>query len=221
MSACAKDRQDFSLWSEFLRRVTPKIKCFIRGSLRPFQSGSMTASHGSAIRGGGLENDLLQNTLLRLVGNDCAAMKRFAGRTENEVFAYLAVITRSVVRDCLRMESAQRRPPGRSAVEFSAITINGPNAETRAVQHPAAEREILLHEVKELSQQALRCTAKKFAARDSLIFQLCFHDGLSPNQIAQCEGVRLTKTGVEKVLGRLTQHLRRAASVGISGGVAR
>jgi RNA polymerase sigma-70 factor (ECF subfamily) len=219
MSLCANDRQDFSVWAEFLRRVTPKIKCFIRGSLRQSLGSSMTTSHNVVIPGGAQEKDLFQNTILRLVENDCAAMKRFTGDKEEEVLAYLAVITRSVVRDCLRKELAQRRPFSRSAVEFSVMTMDRPSAEGRATERPIAEKELLSREIKELSEQTLQRPARQFSIRDKMIFQLYFYDGLSAKQIAHCEGVRLSKAGVEKVLERLKECLRRAALVGVSEGI--
>jgi RNA polymerase sigma factor (sigma-70 family) len=220
MSACAKNRQDFALWSEFLRRITPKVRCFIRGTLRQSLGNPATSPYHAFIPGGAQENDLFQNTVLRLVENDCAAMKRFSGDKEEEVLAYLAVITRSVVRDSMRRELAYRRPSGHVAMQCLPVTSDRPSGIARAVERPAAERELLSREIKELSERAFHCSTNQHPVRDRLIFQLYYYDGLSADQIARCEGVRLSKRRVQDVLARLTERLRRSASAGVSGGIA-
>ena len=109
LSLCARDREDSILWAELLRRTAPRIKQFIRGTLR--QSSTGTAfSHPVELQ----ESDLFQSAIVKLVENDCAAMRRFSGTTDEELMAYLAVITRSVVRDCLRRQRARKRPPIRT-----------------------------------------------------------------------------------------------------------
>lgn len=85
-------------------------------------------------------------------------------------------------------------------------------------REPQAERELLLREVRELCERALDPSETALPARDRLIFELRFQEGLSARQIARCEGVRLTKTGVEKVLARLTERLRRAVTLRASAG---
>jgi DNA-directed RNA polymerase specialized sigma24 family protein len=102
-SRCAADRTDTAVWSEFLRRYVQKIRYFIRGTLRR-TFGTESDPGVFSVRGAVQENDLLQNVIVRLVENDCAAMKRFTGTTEDELLAYLAVIARSVVIDTLRRQ---------------------------------------------------------------------------------------------------------------------
>src|SRR5262245_41887890 len=79
---CVQDTRDTIAWSKFLCRFTPKLKFFIRGTLR--QSGAQPEIEQ--------EKDLLQSTIVRLVENDCAVLRRFSGSTEEELNAYLAVI---------------------------------------------------------------------------------------------------------------------------------
>jgi len=210
---CASRQEDSELWAEFLRRFTPKIKAFIRAKLRHpmVPSGGFSDSGGS--NDTGHEADLLQNTILRLVQNDCAALKRFSGTSEQELLVYLAVIARSVVRDFGRRQSARRRFHW-SAQVAPAYGETGEIPEyirEVAVQDPM-EREILAHEVERLSLQAIQDNSGE-PVRDKLIFQLYFFDGLSTGQIASCKGVGLSKTGVEKILNRIKDRVRSAASV--------
>lgn len=215
MALCARDRQNALLWAEFLRRVTPKIRCFIKGTLQQTLGGYASTTDRMTTPGGMQEKDLFQNTIVRLVENDCAVMRRFSGNTDEEVVAYLAVITRSVVRDGLRKEMAQRRPTARS---FEEAPSAGLGAAAAARSEPQAERIVLLREMRELCERSLQPAATEFPTRDRLIFELRFREGLSARQIARCEGVRLTKTAVEKVLARLTERLRRAVMLRTSAG---
>ncbi len=215
MALCARDRQNALLWAEFLRRVTPKIRCFIKGTLQQAIGGYMSESERMTTPGGAQEKDLFQNTIVRLVENDCAVMRRFTGSRDEEVVAYLAVVTRSVVRDCLRMELARRRPRTAALEEFP----RGRTARRDCLERePHAERVVLLREIRDLIERFLRPSATRFPARDRLIFELRFEGGLSPRQIARCGSVGLTKTGVEKVIARLTERLRRAVAPGASAG---
>src|SRR5881628_1747046 len=78
-SRCARDTTNAALWTEFLRRFTPKISLFIKTTLRQSLPSSSFNSNASTISGGAQESDLVQMTITRLVQNDCAAMKRFSG----------------------------------------------------------------------------------------------------------------------------------------------
>jgi DNA-directed RNA polymerase specialized sigma24 family protein len=105
---CASNRENSEAWSEFLRRYAVKLKFFIRGTLRQVLGHS--GDPGFSITSSGIQElDLFQNAIVRLVENDCAAMKRFSGTSENELLAYLAVICRSTVLDTLRRNNALKR----------------------------------------------------------------------------------------------------------------
>jgi RNA polymerase sigma factor (sigma-70 family) len=197
---CAARQQDTELWTEFLRRFTPKIKSFIRSTLR--QCGNTGAADSNQ------ESDLFQNTILRLVQNNCGAMKRFSGTTEAELLIYFAVIARSTVRDSVRRQNAKRRFHW-----FASPAVPIENCEF--IQEPgienSVEREILAREIEQLSFKTI--SSSILPARDKLIFQLYFYEGLSAAQIAACSGVGLSKTGIEKSIDKLKEKVRRAASV--------
>jgi RNA polymerase sigma factor (sigma-70 family) len=220
MHLCAENTEDGPLWMEFLRCVTPKIRCFIRGTMKQHLAGSAVLANEPLLFGGVQERDLLQNTILRLVENNCAAMKRFSGSTEAELFAYLAVITRSVVRSSLRMEHAKKRSPGSAAMHLSLVSPVDQAASRPHAGVPVAEKELLVREVQQLGDRAMEVLPRASSERDRLIFQLYFYEDLSPKQISQCEGIHLSSAGVEKVLERLKHRLRRLASTGRSEGTS-
>jgi RNA polymerase sigma factor (sigma-70 family) len=209
VSLCAADQQNTILWAEFLKRFGPKIKNFIRATLRQCKSSSSHDS--SAFVDSSHESDLFQNIIIRLVQNDCAALKRFTGASESEFHVYLAVIARSTVRDSVRYQSAKRR-----FHRFASPTVlrGDSSKETEFVREPSVEdpveRTILARELEQLSIKAIQDNSGE-PERDLLIFKLYFHQDLSAAQIASCQGINLSKTGIEKIIGRLKEKIRKAA----------
>lgn len=210
---CADRQEDSELWTEFLRRFTPKIKFFIRATLRQSMGSSAHFTNPAVSLDTSHEPDLLQDTILRLVKNRCAALKRFSGTTESELLAYLAVIARSAVRDFNRRRSARRRFHWRAQVP-SGYSQAGETPEyvREAMARDTVERQTLAHEVEQLSLQTIQDDSGE-PDRDKLIFQLYYFDGLSTGQIAACKGIGLSKTGVEKILNRLKNKVRNVLRI--------
>jgi RNA polymerase sigma factor (sigma-70 family) len=175
---CAADPKNTEAWAEFLRRYSVKLKYFISGTLRQFTRPS--SGRGAVLPGCIQETDLFQNAVLRLVENDCAAMKRFSGEDESELLAYLAVICRSSVLDTLRRSSAAKRgfdQENRGDVEriASSYFTNGNYSEF--------ERQILIRELVALTQNTIESQPNPLSERDQLVFDLHFYHGLSFSQI--------------------------------------
>jgi RNA polymerase sigma factor (sigma-70 family) len=202
---CAADRDNSDAWSEFLRRHMPKINYFIRGAMRQAQMGFAHSGDTVAYQ----ESDFFQNAIVRLVENDCAAMKKFSGTSENALLAYLAVICRSVVLDTMRYSEAIKRR--RPEVMENDESIKYGNS-VYLTNDSRFDRPILIQELLSFAFDTARSHSGEASHRDRLIFQLHFFDGLSHSQIARCEGVNLTKTGVEKVLKRLVERVQSLAS---------
>jgi len=207
---CAADRENSDAWGEFLRRYGTKLRYFIHGALRQ-AFGYSAPQHDTA--GGIQESDLFQNAILRLVENDCAAMKRFSGSSENDLLAYLAVICRSSVRDTLRRNNALKR---RHTAPESDESTPASAASRRFTDSPELERAILVDEIVSLTQNTIQRHSGDVSSRDRLVFKLHFFDGLSYSQIAQCKGINLSKAGVEKLLKRLVGRVQTLASSGKS-----
>jgi RNA polymerase sigma factor (sigma-70 family) len=203
---CASDRDNSVAWSEFLRRYTTKIKYFIRGAMRQARMGFAHPVDTAAYQ----ESDFFQNTIIRLVENDCTAMKKFSGTSENALLAYLAVICRSVVLDTMRYSSAIKRH--RPAIAESDESINKYGDPLHPINNSGFDRPILIREIMSFAFHTAKSPSSEISQRDRLIFQLHFFDGLSHSQIAGCEGVNLTKGGVEKVLKRIVERVQFLAS---------
>ena len=215
IAACARDRANAALWVEFLRRYAPRIKLFIRGVRRLSMTGSSLSSGMAS--GGMQESDLFQSTILRLVEQDCAAMKRFSGKSEAEWLAYLAVITRSVLRDEQRRQRRAKRTRSEVAGEFSSREKEMSPFLKAGSDQVAMERKLLAREIRDLSEQTIQGLDKEYSARNLLIFQLYFNQDLSAEQIAGCQGVNLSRTGVAKVIDQLKVRIRSVVSTVTSG----
>jgi len=206
---CADDTGNSEAWTEFLQRYTVKIKYFINGTLRQLSSNS---PGGSAMHSCGVqENDLFQNAVIRLVANDCAAMKRFSGKDEGEMLAYLAVICRSSVLDTLRRTTAVKRTLDRESQSESDPPMPG---KSKSNGFEEFDRQVLFRELVSLSRDTIGENSGPATTRDQLIFDLHFLHGLSFNQIAQCKGINLSKAGVEKLLKRLISRIQTLATAG-------
>jgi RNA polymerase sigma factor (sigma-70 family) len=205
-SLCAENAANRELWGELLRRYTPLVKAFIRRCLgRPRGDADSHLSVDEV-----QESDLFQNVIVRLVKNDCAVMKQFLGEKEEDLLAYLAVITRSVVRDCQRSQWALKRASDHADTQHLVAAHLQSLSPTEISDVRAIERRLPAREVVELSAKTLQFLPGPYLARDRLIFQLYFLYNLSADQIWQCKGINLSKAGVEKVLNRLKERIRVA-----------
>jgi RNA polymerase sigma factor (sigma-70 family) len=211
VSLCAQNPTHHALWSEFLGRFGGKLKFFIRMTLQSKGGNAFStrALAGLPMKG---EADLLQDTVLRLVENDCAALKRFSGTTEENLFAYFAVIARSVVCDYCRRQRAQKRPRWQSSDDPATLEERQVYRPQRDRSERAPEKTILARELEEISLQAIRDHSGENADRDRLLFRLYFYDDLSPNQISKCKGINLSKAGVERALNRVKDKVKSAAA---------
>jgi RNA polymerase sigma factor (sigma-70 family) len=216
---CAEDTNNASAWSDFLARYASKIRFFIISSLRHASSSPHPGSGRDAASSGMEVTDLFQSTILRLVQNDCAAMKRFSGKCDDDLLAYLAVIAQSVVRDALRRQRSLKRPKADARIDSDSLTDSDISGHSQASRHPPAEWHTLAQEVRRLSLEEIKKTSGRNYLRDKLIFELYFFHGISVHGIARCAGIGLSKTGVENVLNRLKDSVRTRVADDLPGRV--
>jgi RNA polymerase sigma factor (sigma-70 family) len=208
LSACAQDRENSLYWTEFLLRYGSSIRKFIRGALLQIL-GRRAAGHTEAVLGGMQFGDLFQSSMLRLVEDNCAAIRRFSGKSESDWMAYLAVITRSVVRESWRRQHALKRIDRAPASEAD---VDEEAREPQWSGHREMERQLLAQELREFGERTIRSDAGATSDRDLLIFRLYFDHDLSCVQIARCQGIQLTKGGVQRALTRVKCLIRNALS---------
>ncbi len=203
------DRENSMIWAEFLRRILPKINQFVRGSLRRIGYGPHLCDLSEYLCGQATD-DLIQLIVLRLVEDECTLLKRFRGETDNDLLAYLAIISRSVVLSCRRGRNAVKRfgRNGRASPIRESGLLNSHSNPVSAF----VERKVLATEVARLVERVLS-DKTRFSDRDRLICRLHFAHDLSASQIANCRGIGLSKSGVAKVLSRVKTRTRSLAEI--------
>jgi len=205
VSRCAGDRGDAVAWSEFLNRMSPSIRSFVRVTVKQER---INPAH---------EHDLQQNVVLKLVANDCAVLRRFTGSSEDELRVYLAVIARSVVRDFGRQQRAAKRPQ-----EYAGVLLFEELAGTSLLASEAAqERQVLSRELIDLGRKIIQQASREVSDRDYLIFVLYYVNGLTTPEIARCRAVGLSQRAVVDVIRRLTDRVRLAAEASSAEGIGR
>jgi RNA polymerase sigma factor (sigma-70 family) len=195
LARCAADTGDTVAWAEFIRRMNAPIRNFIRGTMR---SEGIPPTH---------ENDLYQNVVLKLVSHDCAVLRRFTGSSDDELRAYVAVVTRSVVRDFGRQQRAAKRPQQEAAVPVWDEIAEAAHFGSASTQ----EQQLLSRELIQLGKRIVKRDCRDFSERDYLIFVLYYTNGLSTPEIARCRGVGLSQRAVVDVINKLTERVRKEA----------
>jgi len=208
ISACARDTRDEILWCEFLKRYSSSIKQFVaRVCASRSRAGNSSGTLTRAIQ----PSDLYQSVIVRLVEHNCAAMKAFAGTTEEEWLAYLAIITRSVVCELLRFRVRSRISGATVPFSVSARFWSQDQHYKRNQPHKV-EQGVLATEVKTICERMIRNLAGDHSSRDLLIFHLYFSQDMSISQIAACKGVNLTASGVKKVIHEFRRRVRNVVT---------
>jgi RNA polymerase sigma factor (sigma-70 family) len=188
---CAENPNDEQAWTTFVARFGEHIKRMIlregkRKNIRGFEESF---------------KDLVSEVYLKLVKDDCRALKVFHGNSENSIYTYLAVIARNVVKGEHTRESAQRRPrivksidePASQSLEDGEITIAD-----RLASDDSADAELnegLRHQqIDRMLDEVLKGRNKE---RDKLIFKLAVLDEFTAEQIAASCGEGISVKRIE------------------------
>ena len=188
---CAKNLRNRELWEAFYSRYRRKILLYLLRAFRMFGGNSDEFNRYA--------DDWLQEVFTKLVQKEGRVIGSFRGETEVSVYAFLAAIALSVVADQLRSQKALRR---------RAQVVSLDQVQSFELPHMDGETKVsALLEVIDIGK-ALRANDKsKNPERDLLIFQLHFVEGLTAREIASIPSLKLTTSGLEKVLNRVKSRL--------------
>jgi len=115
----------------------------------------------------------------------------------------------------VRQQNALKRPRIVAASDSNFVESYCVGRNIRALVSQV-DKSLLAKELKELGEKSIRDHSGKVSSRDHLIFQLYFFHDLSLAQIARCKSISLSKTGVEKILNRITDRIRMLVLAGNS-----
>ena len=191
MGACVQSG-DAAAWEEFIHRFQ---KLIATTALRTARQWGEVSAH--------MVDDLVQETYLKLCGNECRLLREFEPLQPGSIFGFLKVITANVTHDFLRSQHSKKRGSGKPG---ESLDLQGRLGVSQGTGGPASQdREILLQEI---DRQLTLFAAGPNQERDHLVFWLYYRQGLSASAIGAIPSVDLTTKGVESLIFRLTRQLR-------------
>lgn len=179
-------------WAEFLRRFQPTIAKVV---LRRARRWEEPPRH--------LLDDLIQETYLKLCGDNCALLARFEPRHPNSIFGFLKVVAACVVHDHYKSERARKRDSNQTEALTEQESFNRPGKGNGSFD--SIEKQIQLREIREA---LLKLSKSEHAARNQAIFWLHHREGLTARAIASIPGIGLNTKGVETLLRRMTHMIQ-------------
>lgn len=193
------DSGDEAAWSEFVRRFRAVIAATVLRTARRF--GDCEPQ---------VVDDLIQETYLKICSNHCRILREFQPQAEESIFGLLKTVAFSVTQDHFRGGLAAKRGAGGREVSlecYAESTLAGREG------LPQMEREVLLRQIDDFLAMEGETGAPE---RDRQIFWLYYRHGMTSRAIAAIPRIGLSQKGVESVIQRLTNFVRRRLAEGKS-----
>ncbi len=207
LQLCAQHPERAGLWQEFTRRFQAQLRAWALQALRTFEQKEI-AHYREAV------DDVVQDVYLRLVQYDCHALHAFKGNTDDEWFGYLRTITHNVALNRIRQNTAQKRPRLTHSLDegFDDAAeghASRPHPKFVAQATDEATQVYELHEhINYYLDAVLRGPQKH---RDKMLFQLCYFEGLSLEEIEKTPGLNLSRHALEVAINRVCHRLAKHA----------
>jgi RNA polymerase sigma factor (sigma-70 family) len=206
---CLQKPSDEAAWGEFVSRYHKSIKKNVANALH--RQGKSSPEHQAPITEEMVE-DFAQAVYMRLIKDDCNALKNFKGNYENSIFQYLLIISINVVRDYYRELRAVKRPQIVCSLEdllskqSEALVFK--ELEALSSERPTGESSKLLSTeiIDEIFARIVKWQNKE---RDIMIFKLRYYEGLTNREIARIKGLKLSREGVGTIVSRTVNRLRK------------
>lgn len=193
LERCLVQPRDEAAWAEFLRRFRPIIAGVVFNTLNRWRKPTRD-----------LMDDLVHDTVMKIISRDCKALREFEFRHENALRGFLKVVASHVVEDYRRKSREQ---------EEDALD-DVPDLQQQEDFARESEKRLLLRQMDE-------CLAARVPERDRAVFWLFRRQGLTAKQISEQQEIGLKLKEVEYVIWRLTRVLIEefGAGTGPSGDV--
>jgi RNA polymerase sigma-70 factor (ECF subfamily) len=191
VQACANSSHP-EAWAEFIRRFHRFIASVV----------TRTCSEWSEASPAVIE-DLIQETYLKLCANDRAVLASFRAGHPNAFLGYLKTVTANLVYDHFRsLRASIRNVENTVEIEKAFAQPHTGRGEAELIENQVFFEEIdriLIARGSGWSEQ-----------KDRTIFWLYYRQGLTLKKIAAIPAVGLSVKGVESVIYRLTQLVKRS-----------
>lgn len=133
-------------------------------------------------------DDLIQQTYVKVCAHDCRILRQFAGKSANDLRAYLRVVAANVARDHF-----SARFPDRNAVSLDALVEL---SQSGVGSQSSVEFDTLIQQIDTLIERI----PGQNKTRDRTVFWLYYRAGLTSKAIAAIPAVGMTTKGVESIL---------------------
>jgi RNA polymerase sigma factor (sigma-70 family) len=180
------------LWVEFWRRFQPVIARTIRRRIARYTRWVDPDR----------VDELVQETFLKILKDNCKALRHFEFRYENALPSLLKVMAANVVEDHIRKENSEKKASGQMPEDIDNLP-QPPSDRSRAVD--SIFNGIRMNEIENCLQ---RRKAEANFNRDYKMFWLYYHDGFTALEISQLPDIGLKNVkGVESALLRLIKWI--------------
>jgi RNA polymerase sigma-70 factor (ECF subfamily) len=142
----------------------------------------------------GLRDDLVQDVYLKFCAKKAKVLREFQPRYPGAVFGYVSVIAANVVHDYFKSKGGKHPEPSPLPIDLAVPS--------------ETEWRLLILDIENVFER------EHTSARDRQIFWLYFRQGMSAKQIAAIPSLRMTTKGVEAVIVRLKDLIRKALKNG-------
>lgn len=189
LQRCLQSRDDVA-WSAFIHRSQPIIAASVIRAI----------CHWTQPRPN-LVDDLVQETYLKLCGNDFRPLRQFSPRHENALLGFLKVVASNTTHDHFREAFSLKRGRETLAMQLDSTALSSTTKHLQA----SMDREILLKTISDCLDRQL---GTRVLIRDRVIFWLYYRDGLTARAISRLPRIRLNVKGVESVIWRTVNLIR-------------
>jgi len=179
------------LWVEFVHRFQPVIA---RTIVRRIQRYTRWVDRDTV-------DDLVQETFIKVLNNNCKALRIFEFRHENALPSLLKVIAANVVEDYIRKITNEKSGGGQQQEDIDNPS-QPPSDNSSGVA--AMFNHIRMNEIENCLQKRKR---EPNFERDYKMFWLYFRDGCTALEISQLPDIQLNLKGVESALLRLVKWI--------------
>ena len=196
---CAYPAENWNrMWAEFEARFGGIIVLLLyRGMTKPGVDGH-TNEFPETLQ------DLKQDVYIKLLKNNAEALRKFNGRNEKSIFAYLNIISKNIVLNYVKKQECARRSP-RPVFSHGSSDSN----EYGPIGTNSTAEELEWQFLKEAIIASLRERWKGAnLERDLRIFELYFFEGLYAGEILKKCPSNLSKSGIDTLIYRMRKCLR-------------
>jgi RNA polymerase sigma-70 factor (ECF subfamily) len=180
------------LWVEFWRRFQPVIARTIRRRILRYTRW---------VDADRVDN-LVQETFLKILKDDCKALRKFEFRHENAFSCLLKVMAANVVEDDIRKRNSDKEGGGQKLENIDDL-LQPPSDRSHGVA--SMFNNLRKSEIENCLQ---RRKGEPNFERDCKIFRLYYHDGFTALEISQLPDIGLKNVkGVESALLRLIKWI--------------